>query len=386
MKLWQRATGALKDKNSIWAASLSRRNSYRNPDLEAAIIKATSHDELHVDYRNAQRVFAWIRTSQASLKPLVCALSKRMEKTKSWVVALKGLILMHGVFCCKIPAVQKIGRLPFDLSGFSDGHSRPSLMWGFNNFIRSYYAFLDQRSAFLYEQSKHNETPMVQELLKLQKLQGLLDLLLQIKPTSKSMRVALILEAMDCIIIEVYDIYSRICSGIARVLLGIYGAERYQIEMALSVLQKATEHSEQLSVFLQFCKDFGVMNMLELPKATQIPEEGIRDLERMINEISENDKKEDSEKKLGQKENPDNVQEDKALIQVTDQEEEKLHQDLKTIITDKWEVFDEDIKANGNGNGETNHLTNGRNPFSDSPNLLPLVPACKNDLPDLICF
>jgi hypothetical protein len=83
MKLWRRASGALKDQNSLLAISLSRQTWYRNSDLEAAIIKATSHDESYVDYRNAQRVFTWIRTSPVSLKPLIWALTTRMEKTRS---------------------------------------------------------------------------------------------------------------------------------------------------------------------------------------------------------------------------------------------------------------------------------------------------------------
>jgi hypothetical protein len=107
MKLWRRAAGALKDQNSILAVSLSGQTRYRNSDLEAAIVNATSHDESYVDYRSAQRVFAWIRASPVSLKPLIWALASR-----SWVVAIKGLMLMHGVFCCKTAAVRRIGRLP----------------------------------------------------------------------------------------------------------------------------------------------------------------------------------------------------------------------------------------------------------------------------------
>lgn len=401
MKLWQRAAGALKDQNSIWAASFSRKSSYRNPNLEAAIIKATSHDELHVDYRNAQRVFAWIRTTPSSLKPLVWALSKRMEKTKSWIVALKGLILMHGVFCCKVPAVQKIGRLPFDLSGFQDGHTRPSISWGFNNFIRSYYAFLDHRSAFLYEQqSRRNDAPMVQEIFKLQKWQSLLDLLLQIKPQSKTMRVALILEAMDCLIIEIYDVYSRICSGVARVLLGIYSAEKPEVVMALKALQKATEQGEELSSYFEFCREFGVLNMMEIPKVIQIPEEDIEDLKRIIDGFNPEDKEEDAETKYEDTESKeffDNFadEEKENALAVSDQEQEKLKNNnnnnkaLTTIITDKWEVFDEGNEGNHHQNFETR---NNNNPFLDSANILPLVPVpvpvpvYKNDLPDLILF
>ncbi|KAF2305704.1 hypothetical protein GH714_007667 [Hevea brasiliensis] len=276
MKFWRRATGALKDQRSILLASLSRLSGYRNPDLEAAIIKATNHNDSYVDYGNVQRVFAWIRASPVSMKPLIRALSSRMEKTRSWVVALKGLMLMHGVFCCKTPAVLRIGRLPFDLSNFSDGHSKSGKMWGFNAFVRSYYAFLDQRSALLYEQRKQTEDPMVQELLKLQNWQILLDLLLRIKPRNSNMRENLILEAMDCVIVEIFDVYSKICNGIAKILLGIYSAGKLEARMALKVLQKAMTQGEDLALYFEFCRDFGVFNAMEVPKVTHIPEEDIR--------------------------------------------------------------------------------------------------------------
>lgn len=387
MSLWKRAAGLLKDRNSIWAASLSRKSSYRNPDLEAAIIKATSHDEWHVDYRNAQRIFTWLRTSPLSVKPLVWALSKRMEKTKSWVVALKGLILMHGVFCCKIPAVQRIGRLPFDLSSFSDGHSKSSVSWGFNNFIRAYYAFLDQRSAFMYEQSKQSEEPMMQELNKLRSLQNLLDLLLQIKPQTKTMHVTLILEALDCVVIEIYDVYSRICNGIARVLTRIYSARPGEVAMALNVLHKANEQGEELSLYFEFCRDFGILNMLELPNVTEVPEEDIRVLEGLINGDLQNIDKEDSKKKEDSEMadlNDDNVQEKAMVVKEDESCFNNKKRLLRTIITDKWEVFDEDFKVYAEENAAEWSL----NPFIDPPFVLPLVPVqeYKHDLPDLIKF
>ncbi|KAI9080444.1 hypothetical protein K1719_037558 [Acacia pycnantha] len=43
MRLWQRLAEALKDKNSVWAAQLYRRTSFRNLDLEVTAIKATSY-------------------------------------------------------------------------------------------------------------------------------------------------------------------------------------------------------------------------------------------------------------------------------------------------------------------------------------------------------
>ncbi|KAJ9708638.1 hypothetical protein PVL29_000592 [Vitis rotundifolia] len=362
MKLWNRASGNLKDRNSIWMASISRRSPNRNPDLEAAIIRATSHDVTYVDYRNAQRVFAWVKTSPAYLKPLIWALSKRMEKTRSWVVALKGLMLMHGVFCCKIPVMEKIGRLPFDLSNFSDGHSHLCKTWGFNSFIRSYFAFLDQRAFWLgtdtkedEEQTQKTNESMLQELIKLQQWQTLLDMLLQIKPEAAQTNVGLILEAMDCIIIEIFDIYSRICNGVARILVKIYAAGKVEANMALKVLRKATAQGDRLSLYFELCKNLGVRNASKFSKVEKIPQEDIRELEQIIN----------------------GVLEDKATVvrQNGSIEEGKGTKEgpLKTVIGKMWERFDEQLRGNKEGTGapDGGKMTVAQNPSTATCNSRP---------------
>lgn len=378
MRLWKRAAGALKDRNSIWISSISRRTSYRNPDLEAVVIKATSHDESYVDYKNAQRVFQWVRTSPIYLKPLIWALSMRMEKTRSWIVALKGLMLMHGVFHCKIPAVQMIGRLPFDLSNFSDGHSKRGRTWGYNAFVRAYFLFLDQKSAFLASEMKlqkgrirETEEPFTEDLTRLQKWQSLLDVLLQIKPQGENMIVTLILEAMECVIVEIFEVYSRICGGIAHALLRVYETGgKVEAEMALKVLQKARVQGEELTLYFEFCRDIGVMNASEFPKIEQIPDEDIRDLERIIsNGVSVSN-------------------EDRAIVlkesgAIVERREPKM----KTIITEKWEVFDEDSKFNGAGNSSNIRSTSARDDHYTAALIeLPLVLASNQVIPDFISF
>ncbi|KAG2321913.1 hypothetical protein Bca52824_015126 [Brassica carinata] len=58
----KRAAAAIKDRKSLLAVGFSKRTSHHNLDLEAAIIKATSHDSSSVDYSNAHRVYKWIRS------------------------------------------------------------------------------------------------------------------------------------------------------------------------------------------------------------------------------------------------------------------------------------------------------------------------------------
>lgn len=359
MKVWKRASGALKDQTSLLKAILTPRSTLRNPDIKTSVIKATTHDESHVDYRNAKRVFTWVRISDDCLYQVLSVLFRRMRRTHSWVVVLKGLMLLHGVFSCKVPGIQEIGQLPLDLLNFKIKHTKHWKMSGLDLFIHAYYVFLDQKSSFIFihsqEQRKRTavlspderneeqkEKWLVQDLVWLQKLQDLLDKLLEIHPQSSQTVNGLVLEAMDCIVIEIYDIYSRISNGIQTVLLTMYSQGKNEAKMALSILQKANVQCEEASILLDFCRNIGVGNTSKCPRLEPIPEEVIRELEDIITGNSEPSERENFPE-----------EEVKSIIVVEHHKLMKTHDQnnsissLKTVITDNWEVFeDEQKKAN----------------------------------------
>ncbi|XAR47994.1 hypothetical protein NMG60_11030659 [Bertholletia excelsa] len=373
ISLWKKAVGLIKDQKSLLAATLASRTALRNPDMEVAVIRATSHDECHVDYRNAQRVFAWIRMSPAYLKPFLFSLSTRVDKCRSWVVALKSLILMHGVFCCRSPAVRKIGRLPFDLSDFNAGDR----LWGINSLIRDYYTFLDQKSAIMSMEIKIQEGSLMEELAWLQSMQGLLDGLLRIRPERGDGLRVLVLEAMDCVVIEMYDVYSRICSGIAKVLMRIWSMGKEEALIALDILRKAGVQGEELYSYFSYCRNMGVLNAKEFPKVERVKEEDIRELEQIIDGFSDQ---------------PDSdccgTEEEKGIVVREDRKG-----DLQTKICKEWEVFeDEMMKVNAEIlKAGSRKVVPTEDPF---PAVAPLAPVplalpCANhcpELPDLISF
>lgn len=297
------ASNALKDVSSLFITNFTPTSVDRNPEIEAAVIKATNHNNSRVDYLSAQLIFAWIRVSGHYIRPVLSALTTRMEKTHSWTVALKGLMLLHGVFSCKVPAIRKIGHLPFDLSNFKD--RKPNL-YQHEAFIRSYYTYLNNKSAFMMKHSddrkaqtlrsgikeKPKQWSMMQHLVWLENLQGLLDMLLEIKPQGEKMRNVLVLEAMNCIVLEIYDIYSWICNGIAAVLVRIYSIGKTEAGMAFSILQKASAQAEVLSQYIDLCRDFGVTKASESPKIVRIHKDDLQELEKIINRASSHQKAE----------------------------------------------------------------------------------------------
>ncbi|ESW25165.1 hypothetical protein PHAVU_003G012900 [Phaseolus vulgaris] len=383
MTLWIKATGALKDRYSIWVAKLLPSGPCRNPDLEMVIIKATSHDEQCMDYKNVQRVFKWLRTSPLYLQPLLYTLSIRMEKTRSWVVALKGLMLIHGVFCFDLPAVQKMGRLPFDLSLFSDAYINPNRAWVYNAFVRAYFLYLDQKSAFVRVEAtresksggKEKEESVMEELQSLEKLLGLIDLLLQIKPRSPNMNVVLVLEAMDCVMDEVLEMYGKFSSRVHRAVsrvLDMGGIE--EAKCGLDVVRKAELQGAKMTTYFNFCKDIGVLNVSDCPEIVRVDEKDIDELKRIREgrtmESDENDDDDDDDEKNG---------DCRAIVTVP----ERNQVGLKTVITNQWEVFDDDLIVMDGASVPL--ATANNNPFLDySLSLVPYVPVSNSVLPDLI--
>ncbi|XP_019176631.1 PREDICTED: putative clathrin assembly protein At1g25240 [Ipomoea nil] len=298
-KLWNRAAGALKDQKSIVVARLGRRTALRRPDVEAVVIRATNHDESCVDCESVEKLYRMIRLSPNHFRPLIWAISRRMDKTGSWVVALKGLMLVHGVFSSRIPAVRKIGRLPFNFSDFKDRHSRSWITRGHNHFIRAYFAFLDHKSAILFidhkeqtprlsSSSSSSSSSLMQTLELLQKLQDVLDMTLKIRPNSADAVTVpgLIADAMDCMVVEIFDIHNRLCTGIVNILPRIFEASKAEAEAALKIAARVRLQSQELNDYYDLCNELGLTNVSKLPIPTitdKISKEQIQELEDITN-------------------------------------------------------------------------------------------------------
>ncbi|MBA0746521.1 hypothetical protein Gogos_009029 [Gossypium gossypioides] len=275
--LWKLVSAAIKDSNSLIKAKFSRKDSCRNYDLEVAIIK--------------------------------------------------------------VPAVQYMGRLPFEFSDFTDGHSKLRKTWGFNAFIRDYYA-----------------------------------------PLADNMNVGLIIEAMNCVTVEIFDVYRKICNEIAKVLLKIHSINKLEAELALEILQKATAHAEGISLFLDFRSEYygTPTNANELPTVTQILEEDVQQkLERIANGDSDMTCRD-----IGFVENDKmakDLTKENLIDAIVGQIDKTKVSGLETIITDKWVVFYENLNVNGIKNINTvAEETAGKD--------LNLIPIDHYEIPDLITF
>ncbi|CAL9210507.1 putative clathrin assembly protein At1g25240 [Musa acuminata AAA Group] len=353
---WRRVTAAAKDKKSLCLTTMTKaRGDHlaggpRRAEVEAEVIRATTHDERSVDYKSARRVFGWANAAPSSfLNPTMWIIARRAERTRSWAVALKSLLLAHGLLRCSddAPPTARLGRLPFDLSDFRDRSSSSS---GFSAFVCAYFRFLDYRSHFYAQKpvkgatfttipaarpSDEEETEPDADLSELERLQALLDHQLQIRPYADGMRVRLILEAMDWVAIEIFEVYSSICDRISHFLAGIVGSKSSKTTrspasedrkrrgtLGLRVLRRAAAQNSQIAAYFDLCRSLGVLNAAEPPAVQSISEEDMAELEQLlVDDFPVTEAEEEAE--------------------AGEREDKEAGGDSGTVITRSWVVFDE---------------------------------------------
>ncbi|KAF3447108.1 hypothetical protein FNV43_RR12288 [Rhamnella rubrinervis] len=143
----RKAIGAVKDQTSIGIAKVA---SNMAPELEVAIVKATSHDDDPASEKYVREILQLTSYSRGYVHACVSAVSKRLGKTRDWIVALKALMLIHRlmnegdpVFQDEILYATRRGTRLLNMSDFRD--EAHSSSWDHSAFVRTYAMYLDQR-------------------------------------------------------------------------------------------------------------------------------------------------------------------------------------------------------------------------------------------------
>ncbi|VVA28272.1 PREDICTED: putative clathrin assembly [Prunus dulcis] len=131
---FRKAYGALKDSTKV---GLIKVNS-EFKDLDIATVKATSHVECPPKERHVRNVAYCIH-----------APAKRLSKTRSWIVAIKTLIVIHRTlregdptFREELLNYSQRGHI-LQISNFKDDSS--PLAWDCSAWVRTYALFLEER-------------------------------------------------------------------------------------------------------------------------------------------------------------------------------------------------------------------------------------------------
>ncbi|KAK0570887.1 hypothetical protein LWI29_008017 [Acer saccharum] len=157
----RKAIGAVKDQTSIGLAKVA---SNMAPDLEVAIVKATSHDDDPADEKYVREILTLTTYSRGYVHACVSAVSKRLGKTRDWIVALKALTLVHRLMNDGDPLFQeeilyatRRGTRLLNMSDFRD--EAHSSSWDYSAFVKTYAMYLDQRLELVLFDKKSGSGP-----------------------------------------------------------------------------------------------------------------------------------------------------------------------------------------------------------------------------------
>ncbi|PHU22717.1 putative clathrin assembly protein [Capsicum chinense] len=119
-------------------------------DLDIAIVKATNHVESPPKERHIAKILVAtsITSPRADVAYCIHALSRRLSKTRNWIVVIKTLIVIHRVLREGDPSSKEEllhysqrGQI-FQLSNFKDSNH---LAWDCSAWVRTYALFLEEK-------------------------------------------------------------------------------------------------------------------------------------------------------------------------------------------------------------------------------------------------
>ncbi|KAJ7956724.1 Epsin N-terminal domain-containing protein / clathrin assembly protein-related [Quillaja saponaria] len=336
----RKAIGVVKDQTSI---SLAKVAGNLAPDLEVLVVKATSHDEVPADDKYIREIVDLTSYSRGYVNACVVTITKRLSKTRDWIVALKALMLLHRllvyghpIFEEEIVFATRRGMRILNMSDFRDeAHSNTYHA----TFMRLYAMYLDEKIEFLVYEKKlqgsdgkfedkddnwgpsrrgygefgdelNNEmgrrsrsygdvnesmgkeqrgevTPVGEmrphrALDRLNHLLRVLDRILACRPSGPAMSNRLVLVAVYQVMRESFKVYERI-SDILRLLLDRFTEMEYADSVkAFDAYVSAGKKIDELVGFYNWCKDMGIAMSSEYPEVQRIADKLLETLEGFL--------------------------------------------------------------------------------------------------------
>ncbi|XP_022769951.1 clathrin coat assembly protein AP180-like [Durio zibethinus] len=303
----KKAIEAVKDQTSISLAKVVNTNS---SNLDVAVLKATTRDQVPIDERYVSEILQTISSNKLHAAICAHAIAKRIGKTKNWVVALKSLMLVLRIFQdgdpffpIEVLHARNRGAKILNLSNFRDySNSSP---YDYTAFVRSFSFYLDERlDCFVtgklqrrftnkerqssYPRSHRVKQQPVRDLKppmlldRISYWQRLLDRAIATKPTGAAKTNRLVLISLYDVVQESFDLYRDISDGLGLLLDGFFHLQYQSCVNAFQYCVKATKQFEELSSFYDFCKSLGVGRTSEYPSVQKISEELMETLQEFL--------------------------------------------------------------------------------------------------------
>ncbi|KAI3963717.1 hypothetical protein MKW98_021957 [Papaver atlanticum] len=328
----RKAYGALKDSTKVGLAKVNS----EFKDLDIAIVKATNHVESPPKERHVRKIFSAtsVVRPRADVAYCIHALSRRLNKTRNWIVALKTLIVIHRTLREGDPTFREEllnyshrGHV-LQISNFKDDSS--PLAWDCSAWVRTYALFLEERlecfrilkydiEAERWTKSQkmakgHSRTrllsredllehlPALQQLLyRLIGCQVITDIKLLftvsdfgitnsslvlslLQPEGGAYHNYLIQYALALVLKESFKLYCAVNDGIINLMDLYFDMTRHDAVKALNIYKRAGQQAEHLADFYEFCKGLDLARNFQFPTLRQPPPSCLAAMEDYIRE------------------------------------------------------------------------------------------------------
>ncbi|CAL4901962.1 unnamed protein product [Urochloa decumbens] len=306
MQSWRKAYGAIKDTTTVSLANLN--SDFK--DLDVAIVKATNHVETPPKERHLRKVVAAtsIARPRADVAYCIHALSRRLAKTRNWIVALKTLVVIHRLLREGDPTFREEllnftqrGQI-LQLSNFKDDSS--PIAWDCSAWVRTYGLFLEERlecfrvlkydveAERLSKQGQgpekgHSRTRELdsQDLLEqLPALQQLLYRLVGCRPEGAANNNYLVQYALALVLKESFKIYCAINDGIINLVDKFFEMPRHEALKALEIYRRAGQQAGNLSDFYENCRGLELARNFQFPTLREPPQTFLATMEEYVRE------------------------------------------------------------------------------------------------------
>ncbi|KAK7347539.1 hypothetical protein VNO80_22072 [Phaseolus coccineus] len=351
----RKAIGVVKDQTSISIAKVAGNLA---PDLEVLVVKATSHEEIPADDKYIREILTLTSHSRGYISASLITVSKRLTKTRDWIVAVKALMLVHRLLVDGHPSFEeeivhakRRGTRILNMSDFRD--EAHSSSWDHAGFVRLYALYLDEKVEFVAyrrklrgvaeseefreeredESNKRSEVTPVREmraervLERLKHLLLMLDRVLGCRPSGAAKNNRLVLVALYQVVRDSFKLYVEVCDVLGVLLDRFTEMEYVHCVKAFDSYVGAAKMMDELVGFYGWCKDMGIARSSEYPEVQRITDKLLGMLEGFLKEMSNRPK------------SPEGKLEMKVTVKESESEAEADMNEVKALPAPESESF-----------------------------------------------